>query len=79
MWKEIKTYADLPEYGTYVLAVGKDNSQYGVKRQHVVAMDDLEDGLDFRNNGEFFWLTENGTKIEEVTHWMPLPSYPDNI
>jgi hypothetical protein len=37
-------------------------------------MNDLEDGLDFRDKGQFFWLTEKGTKIEEVTYWYELPT-----
>ena len=36
-------------------------------------MNDLEDGLDFRDKGHFFWLTECGRKIDEVTHWLELP------
>lgn len=36
-------------------------------------MNDLEDGIDYKHNGHFYWLTENGTKIEEVTHWCDLP------
>lgn len=49
---------------------------YDTRRWHVCEMNDLEDGLDFRDKGQFFWLTENGTKIEEVTHWCELPPLP---
>jgi hypothetical protein len=72
--KKIETYADLPEYGKYVLVSGVDKMQYGVRRWHVCEMNDLEDGLDYRDKGQFFWLTEKGTKIEEVTHWCELPA-----
>ena len=72
--KKIETYADLPEYGSYVLVSGIDKKQYGVRRWHVCEMNDLEDGLDYRGKGQFFWLTEKGTMIEEVTHWCELPT-----
>jgi hypothetical protein len=39
-------------------------------------MNDLEDGLDYRDKGQFFWLTESGRNIEEVTHWLELPMLP---
>jgi hypothetical protein len=71
--KKIETYADLPEYGKYVLVSGVDNMQYDIRRWHVCEMNDLEDGMDFKENGQFFWLTEKGTKIEEVTYWCELP------
>jgi hypothetical protein len=72
--KKIETYADLPEYGKYVLVSGIDKMQYDVRGWHVCEMNDLEDGLDFRDKGQFFWLTEKGTKIEEVTYWYELPT-----
>jgi len=72
--KKIETYADLPEYGKYVLVSGIDKMQYDVRRWHVWEMNDLEDGLDYRDKGQFLWLTEKGTKIEEVTHWCELPT-----
>ena len=71
--KKIETYSDLPKYGEYVLVSGIDQSTYGVRRCHVCEMNDLEDGMDFKEKGQFFWLTENGTKIEDVTHWSELP------
>ena len=71
---EIKTHSDLPPYGKYVLVSGIDKKQYGVRSWHVCEMNDLEDGLDYRDKGEFFWLTESGRKIEDVTHWVELPN-----
>jgi hypothetical protein len=65
--KKIETYADLPLYGKYVLVSGIDKRQYVTRQWHVCEMNDLEDG-------QFFWLTENGTKIEEVTYWCELPT-----
>ena len=72
--KKIETYTDLPLYGKYVLVSGIDKKQYGIRRWHVCEMNDLEDGLDYRDKGQFFWLTEKGTKIEDVTHWCELPA-----
>jgi len=46
---------------------------YNIRRWHVCVMDDLEDGYGYAN-GIFYWLTENGTKIEDVTHWTELPN-----
>ncbi len=69
----IHTFADLPEYDTYVLVSGIDKKQYGERRWHVCQMNDLEDGVEFRRNGHFFWLTEKGVKIEDVTCWCELP------
>lgn len=74
MIREIKTYKDLPEYGEFVLVWGVDKSMYGIKAWHVCEMNDHEDGLDFRDSGRFMWLTENGTRIEDVTHWSNLPT-----
>jgi len=74
--KKIETYADLPEYGKYVLVSGVDKMQYDIRSWHVCEMNDLEDGLDYRDKGQFFWLTESGRKIEEVTHWLELPTLP---
>ena len=71
--KKIETYNDLPPYGKYVLVSGIDKRQYGERQWHVCEMNDLEDGMDFKKEGQFFWLTENGTKIEDVTHWCELP------
>jgi hypothetical protein len=72
--KKIETCADLPPYGKYVLVSGIDKKQYGTRQWHVCEMNDLEDGMDFKENCQFFWLTEKGTKIEEVTHWCELPA-----
>lgn len=74
--KKIETYCDLPKYGEYVLVNGIDKKTYGERRWHVCTMDDLEDGLDYRDKGYFYWLTENGSKIEGVTHWCELPALP---
>jgi len=71
--KKIETYTDLPPYGKYVLVSGIDKKQYETRQWHVCEMNDLEDGMDFKENGQFFWLTENGTKIEDVTYWCELP------
>lgn len=70
---KIETGADLPPYGKYVLVNGIDNKQYGIRRWHVCEMNDLEDGVEFKESGNFLWLTEKGTKIEDVTHWCELP------
>lgn len=48
--------------------------QYDIRRWHVCEMNDLEDGLDYIDKGQFFWLTEKGTKIEDVTLWCELPT-----
>ena len=64
---------DLPEYGKYVLVNGIDKRAYNERRWHVCIMDDLEDGIEYREDGTFYWLTENGTKIEDVTYWCELP------
>ena len=66
----------LPEYGQYVLVQGIDDKMYGIKNCHVCEMNDLEDGLDYIDKGIFYWLTERGTEITEVTHWMNLPNPP---
>ena len=70
---DINTLQKLPEYGKYVLVNGIDNEQYGIRRWHVCEMNDLEDGMDFKENGNFYWLTEKGTRIDEVTQWCELP------
>jgi hypothetical protein len=70
---EIKTNLDLPQYGQYVLVYGVDQKQYGLSNWHVCQMNDLEDGMEFQETGKFFWLTENGALIENVTHWSELP------
>lgn len=70
---QIKTFNDLPQYGKYVLVYGVDNKQYGIKRWHVCEMNDLEDGIEFKINGSFYWLTEKGTKIEDVDYWCETP------
>lgn len=72
--KKIETYGDLPEYGKYVLVNGIDKKMYNNRGWHVCEMNDLEDGLDYQDMGLFFWLTENGTMIDDVTHWCELPS-----
>ena len=71
---EIKKFSDLPNYGEYVLVNGVDKKQYGLRAWHVCEMNDLEDGMDFMEDGSFYWLTENGTKITDVTHWCKLPT-----
>lgn len=71
--KEINAFKDLPKYGEYVLVNGIDEKQYGERNWHVCEMNDLEDGQDFMEDGSFYWLTENGTKINKVTHWCELP------
>lgn len=76
-WNKIELIKDLPEFGKYVLVSGVDNSTYGKRRMHVCCIDDLEDGVQFRLRGEFYWLTESGRKIEEVTHWRELPEEPN--
>lgn len=63
-----------PNFGTYYLVYGTDKSMYDTKRWHVAEMDDLEDGMEFNETGFFYWLTEKGTKIEDVTHWTELPT-----
>lgn len=72
--KKIKNFSDLPPYGKPVLVYGKDEKVYDAYSWHVCTMDDLEDGLDFRKNGHFYWLTESGRKITFVTHWCELPT-----
>jgi len=75
-WTKIKEFQDLPEYGKYVLVSGIDKKMYGERKFHVCEMNDLEDGMDFQENGQFYWLTENGTKISEVTHWKEIEELP---
>ena len=75
---KIKTAADLPPYGVYVLVKGTDEAQYGIKSWHVCEMNDLEDGIEFAENGSFEWLTEKGTKITGVTEWCWLPETNDS-
>lgn len=69
----IEKYSDLPEYGKYVLVLGTDKNMYDIINYHVCEMNDLEDGVDFAKSGKFYWLTESGRKIEDVTHWAELP------
>ncbi len=69
----IKTHTDLPEYGKYVLVNGINKKQYGIRKWHICEMNDLENGVEFKESGFFLWLTENGINIEEVTHWCELP------
>jgi SepF-like predicted cell division protein (DUF552 family) len=71
---EIKTYSDLQQYGKYVLVNGIDENQYAIRGWHVCEMNDLEDGVEFIEKGNFYWLTEKGTHITQVTHWMELPN-----
>jgi len=71
---KILIYSDLPKYGEFVLVSGIDKKTYGIRRWHVCEINDLEDGMDFKEHGIFYWLTENGTKIEDVTHWCELPN-----
>ena len=73
---KINDFTDLPKYGKDVLIYGVDKKQYDTPKFHVAQMDDLEDGIGFEKTGEFYWLTENGTKIEYVTHWAYLPDIP---
>lgn len=70
---KLEKFKDLPEYGTYVLVYGKDEKMYDQMSFHVACMDDLEDGCEFTENGNFNWLTEAGRKITNVTHWTELP------
>lgn len=77
MINKIETYNDLPSYGKYVLVYGVDKRQYDIPRWHVCVMDDLEDGLEFIENKYFMWLTENGSHIQDVTHWTELPEEPE--
>lgn len=77
-WNKIEQIKDLPKFGKYVLVSGVDNSTYGKRRMHVCCIDDLEDGVQYHLRGEFYWLTESGRKIEDVTHWRELPSLPDD-
>ena len=72
--KKIETHFDLPDYGKYVLVKGINPKMYGIKNWHVCEMNDLEDGMDFIEKGRFFWLTEAGIRISNVTHWGELPS-----
>jgi hypothetical protein len=74
-WISVKD--QLPTYGIYVLVFGRDKKMYDIPRVHVCEMNDLEDGFDFNYNGFFYWILECGRRIEEVTHWRPLPSYPE--
>lgn len=71
---KIETMGDLPPFGRYVLVKGTDEKQYGIKRWHVCEMNDLEDGMEFKENGKFIWLTESGRQITDVTEWCELPS-----
>jgi len=66
----------LPEYGKFILVIGTDDKQYGIERCHVCEMNDLEDGIEFKQTRRFYWLTESGRKIDKVTHWLPLPPKP---
>lgn len=70
---KIEKMSDLPPYGMYVLVNGVDMQQYGIRRWHVCEMNDLEDGMDFAENGNFYWLTESGRKVIDVTEWCYLP------
>lgn len=55
----------------YHLVYGVDESLYGTPSFHVACYSDLEDGFD----GEFYWYTESGVLITNVTHISlePLP------
>jgi hypothetical protein len=53
---------------------GIDEKQYGTRQWHICEMNDLEDGMEFQEDGSFYWLTENGTCITQVTHWFELPN-----
>jgi hypothetical protein len=75
---EIKTPNDLPKYGKYVCVFGIDKSQYNSRTWHVCQMNDLEDGINYQNTSQFFWITEKGTKIDDVTHYFELPDAIDN-
>jgi len=66
----------LPEYGKFILVIGTDDKQYGIERCHVCEMNDLEDGIEFKQTRQFYWLTESGRKIDKVTHWQQLPKKP---
>ncbi|MSX08863.1 MAG: hypothetical protein F2801_22015 [Actinobacteria bacterium] len=75
-WKEIITNVDLPEYGKYVLVLGIDRRQYSSTNYHVCYMDDMADGVEFMKNGNFYWLTENGTEIKYVRFWKEIEEIP---
>lgn len=75
MWKEIKTYNDLPEYGKYVIVLGVDDRIYGIERPHICCMDDCEDGMEFRQTGYFHWLKEDGCRIKNVKFWCEIPKF----
>ena len=61
----------LPTVGDYVLVWGVEPRTYGHHSQHVAYIDD-DDG----NHSDYKWLLENGFRITQVTHWMPLPTAP---
>lgn len=73
---KIENYKDLPEYGKSVLVYGIGKT-YSHPSFHVCTMDDLEDGLDYKDSGAFYWLTEAGERIENVKYWIKLPSNPN--
>lgn len=75
---KIEDRNDLPEFGKYVLVFGTDKKTYNIPNWHVCMMDDCEDGYEYIENGYFHWLTENGTNIEDVTHWCELPELIKN-
>jgi len=65
-----------PEYGEPVLVFGKMKKINSTKRWYIAAMDDLKNGELFQDTGDFFWVTENGNLITDVTYWEYLPDYP---
>ena len=75
MWKEIKTYGDLPQYGKNVIVLGVDDKMYNSENTHICYMDDLEDGIEFTTNGTFYWLTESGREIKKVKYWCEIPKF----
>lgn len=74
-WHEIITYNDLPEYGKYVIVIGRDKRTYDIESYHICCMDDGEDGYEFIKYGTFKWLTESGSSIQDVKYWCEIPTF----
>lgn len=74
-WKIIETYNDLPEYGKYVMVLGKDIRIYNKETYHICCIDDNEDGYEFNKTGYFNWLREDGVKIHDVKYWCDIPMF----
>lgn len=78
-WNSIRSCKDLPEYGKYVLVIGRDEKTYNNIAPHICCMDDLEDGMEYLETGYFHWLTENGTRIVEVYKWCEIDLPKEDI